>query len=260
VAGIVYWDVDGDRQYASGKDLPLSGANVSLHLDAEVIGTETTDSTGTYHFGLLDPATYVLRAGPPAGFGLRVTEVLVPVQANSLSAVYFAADIAATWTPTATPTETSTPVTPSATPSPTVTATPTLRPTSTPTPTHTPDVFTIQGKVWEDVDADGARDASEPGLAGVRIEVLTGGNQDEPVRPNETVLVSCYSKPGGDFSLPDIPAGAYVVREINPAGYLSTTADEVIVPDLPGRTLFVVDFGDRPERIGTRLYLPLLVR
>lgn len=251
MAGVVYWDVDGDRHYTSGKDLTLSGAVISLRLGATTLGTVTTAGDGSYRFSPLDPNTYVLKAAPPLGFSLRVSEVILPVQANQVTPVDLAADILATWTPTPTATLTVTPVTPSATPSPTVTGTRTPRPSATPTPTATPDLFTVHGVVYVDLDADGQRDPGEPGLAGARIEVIDGAS---------VVAKSCVSAASGDYALPGVPRGAYVLRETNPAGYTSTTPDEQIIPDEPARLFFVMDFGDRLAQNGRRLYLPLLVR
>lgn len=251
VAGVVYWDVDGDRKYTAGKDLTLSGATVSLLQGSHTLGTLTTASDGAYRFGPLDPNTYMLKAAPPPGFILRTGEILLPIQANQVTPVDLPADILATWTPTPSPTLTGTPPTPSATPSPTVTGTYTPRPTFTATPTATPDLFEVRGVVWVDADADGVRDPGEPGLPGARVEVVGGGN---------VIVKACISAASGDYSLPAIPRGAYILRETNPRGYTSTTPDEQIIPDEPARLFFGMDFGDRLAHNSGRLYLPLLMR
>lgn len=257
---MVFWDADGDRQYNPVKDLLLSGARLDLRLGGTAVDSVTTSSDGLYRFTGLDPDTYVLRAAAPQGFNLRITEIVLPVQANRVTAVNFGADLTATWTPTASATATSTPVTPSATPSPTATGTPTPRPTATPSPSATPDLFTVQGVVWLDADGDGQKGVGEAGLAGAQLEIVTDANGDGTISPADPVAAAVMSRADGSYVMPGIVRGAYVLREINPSGYRSTTPDEVIVPDQPARLFFVMDFGDSPAQNEQHVYLPILRR
>ncbi len=260
MTGLVYWDVDGNRQYNAGRDLGLSGATLTLRAGDAVLGSTTTDQTGGYRFAALEPNTYMLQAAPPHGFALRATVVVLPVQANRTTPINFAADIVSTWTPTPTSTLTATPEPPTETPTATITLAPTERPTTTLTPSATPDVFTARGIVWVDVDGDGQQDSGEAGLGGARLELVTDVNGDGMITPVDPIVRFGFSKSNGEYALAGIPRGAYVLREINPSGYRSTTPDEVIVLDQPARLFFVMDFGDRPMQNGLRVYLPVLIR
>jgi protocatechuate 3,4-dioxygenase beta subunit len=193
----------------------------------------TTDQDGLYRFTVLDPKTYLLSVRPPAGYALRVAEVVVVVQANRVTALDLPAE--QVWTPTPTA-------------------------TLTPTPSATPDVFTVRGIVWRDADGDGERDAGEAGLPGATIELFRDSDSDGKIGLEDPLARVTQSGAGGAYSLPSILRGAYVLRQRNPAGYVSTTPDVAPVPHEAGRLLFVIDFGNRPAHNGTRIYLPILTR
>ena len=156
------------------------------------------------------------------------------------------ATVTRTPTPTPTATVTRTPTaTPTATPTPTPTATPSATPTITPTPT--PATGDIAGTAWLDVNGDAMRDAGEPGLVGVTIQLLRAGAQ-----VGQTLT-------GGDgaYRFADLPPGEYTVREVQP-GWLrfSTTPDEATVDVLAGQQV-AVNFGDWN---GRPVWLPLITR
>jgi len=148
-----------------------------------------------------------------------------------------------TATPTQTPTSTATPTqTPTRTATPTGTRTSTPTPTgtrtSTPTPTETPfepqTLGTITAYVYEDQDADGVVDTGEQPLAGALIVVSD---------PFGGLVGSCTTNATGLCIFPDLAPGTYVVTEINPLGYLSTTPDLLEVDVVAGQ-VSAVYFGD----------------
>jgi protocatechuate 3,4-dioxygenase beta subunit len=100
VAGLVYWDADGNRLYTPGKDPLLAGAQVTLSAGGATFGAMTTASDGAYRFAGLDPQTYKLAFRAPAGYALRLAEVMVPVQANRVTALDLPAEMVNTPTPT----------------------------------------------------------------------------------------------------------------------------------------------------------------
>lgn len=88
----------------------------------------------------------------------------------------------------------------------------------------------IFGTVYHDVDANGALDVGEPGLANAKVS-LVGLSRE--------TTTNSY----GVYYLP-VPPGSYTVRETDPPGYLSTTANTVNVTVSSGGAS-QVDFGDR---------------
>ena len=78
----------------------------------------------------------------------------------------------------------------------------------------------ISGRVWRDVDRNGAIDAGEVGLPNVAIN-LTDTSSGTVVRTGTT-------DSSGNYSFPDLPAGTYTVSEPSqPAGFGSTTPDSI---------------------------------
>jgi hypothetical protein len=156
----------------------------------------------------------------------------------------------ATVTPTATPTATHTATaTPTATPTPTSTPTqtPTPTPTFTPSPTATPATGSIAGLAWHDRSGDGVRQAGEPGLGGVTVELWHEGAQ---IGAQVTDL-------GGGFEFALLAPGAYVVRQTRPVWLrYSTTPSEVSLTVQAGQ-VHEVAFGNWE---GWRMWLPLVLR
>ncbi len=94
---------------------------------------------------------------------------------------------------------------------------------------------TIRGTVYDDnINGDGIRDPGEPGISGVTIDLLndSGG-----------VIATTATALDGTYSFPGLAAGIYSVRETDPAGYMSTTPNQVDVI-LSDASEAVVDFGD----------------
>jgi hypothetical protein len=80
----------------------------------------------------------------------------------------------------------------------------------------------VEGTKYHDLDADGTRDAGEPGLAGFRIYADTNddGGFDAGEPSTFTADGTEPGKPLGSWVLADLPAGSYEIREDldNPAG------------------------------------------
>jgi hypothetical protein len=87
----------------------------------------------------------------------------------------------------------------------------------------------IYGTVFEDLDSSGARDAGELGIRSVTI-TLDG---------TTSVTTGLY----GRYTLPTAESGAHTVVETDPAGYMSTTPNEVDL-DVALGAGYQVDFGD----------------
>jgi len=100
----------------------------------------------------------------------------------------------------------------------------------------------IRGTKFHDLDANGTRDAGEPGLAGWTIFLDADG--DGVLDPAET---STLTGPDGSYAFYGLPAGTYTVAEVLPHGWKQT------FPALPGnhrvtvapaRVTENVDFGN----------------
>ncbi len=77
-------------------------------------------------------------------------------------------------------------------------------------------LHSVSGYVFEDCNLNGQRDATEEGLAGVTItlEGTTRGANPQPIFRQTTTDAN------GKYLFSDLPAGDYVIREIQPVGYL----------------------------------------
>jgi len=114
-----------------------------------------------------------------------------------------------------------------------VTPSPTASPALTSTPTPSGRVLLVE--VYEDRDRDGFRDEGEPGLPGARITLLDIAHQ---------VLAHCWTDAEGHCAFTGLTEGWYRVREQKLPGYLSSTADEVLI--YLGGEQVQATFGDYP--------------
>lgn len=78
---------------------------------------------------------------------------------------------------------------------------------------------TIAGRVWNDINADGVMDVGEPGV--VTTLVL-----ETDLLP---AVLETTSGDDGRFAFTDLVAGTYMLRKENPAGYSSTTPDDMFI-------------------------------
>ncbi|MFM7845334.1 MAG: Calx-beta domain-containing protein, partial [Planctomycetota bacterium] len=77
-----------------------------------------------------------------------------------------------------------------------------------------PSTATLSGAVWIDVDGDKVRDASEAGVAGVRV-TLSGTD----VR-SRTVQITTLTDSTGSYRFTNLPAGTYRITQAQPAALL----------------------------------------
>lgn len=106
---------------------------------------------------------------------------------------------------------------------------------------------TIRGLVWTDYDADGVRDAGEPGLDGVGVILSDGGG----------VVATTTTAGGGLYGFADVSPGTYSVAidtSTLPPGYFpSYDLDGTVTPHIATVTVAEgahstgVDFGYQPR-------------
>jgi len=111
----------------------------------------------------------------------------------------------------------------------------------------------IAGVKWHDLDGDGVRKETEPGLGGVTIYLDL--NKNGQFDGDEPRAVSLYDDPStsadeaGRYEITDVVPGEYVVHEVVPSGYVQTYpantggAHEVTVDSQAAVTR--IDFGNR---------------
>jgi protocatechuate 3,4-dioxygenase beta subunit len=97
----------------------------------------------------------------------------------------------------------------------------------------------IQGTKFNDANANGIRDAGEPGIANVQIFIDTNNNSTRDANEPSTL-----TNADGNFVFPGLLPGSYTVREISPAGFGPTTPNPVVVT-LAGTNATVL-FGNTP--------------
>ena len=94
--------------------------------------------------------------------------------------------------------------------------------------------YAVRGLVFEDSDGNGVRDPWETaGVPGVTIRIWQGGS----------LVATVVTDGSGAYDVPGLLAGATIVEELQPPGYVSTTPDNVAL-DLTADV--AVDFGEQP--------------
>jgi len=274
VCVLVYHDLNSSGAREGGEPL-LAGALITIKdSGGATIATFTTDGvTEPRCFAGLTPGVYNISETNPPGFSSTTPDLAAAFIAAGFTTTVDFGDVAFTPTPTPTftftPTVTSTPTatptatliapatnTPTATATPTQTATPTTTPTFTPTasvtpsltatptatatPTQTPtptlNIGAICLSVFNDLDGNGFNNIGEPLLANAQLTI----------RNSAGAIIATYTTDGASepkcFS--NLPAGVYLVSEINPPGFASTTPDLAAVFVAAGFST-TIDFGDQ---------------
>ena len=94
----------------------------------------------------------------------------------------------------------------------------------------------VTGRVFSDHSGDGAQDQSENGIGGVLISLISATGE----------LMTTMTSGDGSYSFDGVAPGLYTVQQTNPAGFSSTTPDQVAVL-VPAEGSTSVVFGDRPD-------------
>ncbi len=92
----------------------------------------------------------------------------------------------------------------------------------------------ITGTVWNDTNLDGIMDGGEGFLPGVQVCAVPTGSG---------VPLCATTDANGDYTIPNVPPGGYIVTETDPAGYVSTTPNSVPVT-VPSGGTETIDYGD----------------
>ena len=104
-----------------------------------------------------------------------------------------------------------------------------------------PDAAKILGSQWNDLNANGIREATEPGLA--NRTVYLDENENDSLDPGERFALTDAE---GDYAFSFLNAGTYRVKEVPQLGWEQTVPNEtvVVVQLEAGETLEGIDFGN----------------
>ncbi|WP_169795498.1 SdrD B-like domain-containing protein [Arthrobacter woluwensis] len=83
-------------------------------------------------------------------------------------------------------------------------------------------VGSLGDKVWRDDNGDGIQDPNEPGISGVKVELLD--KDGNPVKDANGNPVTTTTDANGNYLFTDLPMGDYKVKVDLPAGTKATTA------------------------------------
>jgi hypothetical protein len=120
------------------------------------------------------------------------------------------------------------------------------------TPTATPDTGEIQGSIWHDLNGDSSwQIPGEPLLQGSLVAI----------RNDRGDIVVTMSSRDGRYRAISLPPDNYVVQEVDPLGYRSTTPNKIQVR-VRANTSLEVNFGDVSNTLGMPycVYLPVQQR
>ncbi len=92
----------------------------------------------------------------------------------------------------------------------------------------------IHGRKWEDRNRNGQWDPGEPGLPGVAVYAdLNHNGQLDAGEPSAVTMAddpaTLQINEAGRYQLPNLPAGAYEIRELGPAGYVQTAGGSKVL-------------------------------
>jgi len=115
----------------------------------------------------------------------------------------------------------------------------------------------ISGSVFATTDAGGARQVSDSGIGGVRLELLDADGD---------VLAEAFTNLAGEYEFPALTPGVYGVREVQPAGFddlhvwMGPGGGQLVARDLvteivvsPGSRLVGYDFAERSQAMPAEL-------
>ena len=111
---------------------------------------------------------------------------------------------------------------------------------------------TASGTTFDDLDGDAVRDAGEPGLGSVEVYADL---DDDGVRDGSEPYT--VSSPEGTWSMDDVPAGTYPIRQVTPANWTCSTPAPCSSLNTfsSGSTVTGIAFGSYgPATIGGRVY------
>ena len=117
----------------------------------------------------------------------------------------------------------------------------------------------LSGIVFRDSDRDGALDAGEVGIATVTLQLFAADGTTPINNPATGTPYIVTTDASGGYSFNDIPAGTYVVRETQPAGYADSPVGPTVTRTaiVPLAGLANQNFGEVLGSLAGRVYIDL---
>jgi hypothetical protein len=100
----------------------------------------------------------------------------------------------------------------------------------------------IAGVVYADLNGDGQRQLTEPGMGGVELSIYTAGPDGVFETEDDLFVVNTFSAGDGAYQLLNQAANSYSVHMTAPANYAPTTARSIVV-NLAQAWMAVANFG-----------------
>ncbi|MCW5853098.1 MAG: hypothetical protein KIT87_23725, partial [Anaerolineae bacterium] len=92
----------------------------------------------------------------------------------------------------------------------------------------------VVGSVTYDLNGNGAADLGEAGIAGVTLQLVGPGLDGLLGTIDDTLVNTVSTDANGNYVFPGVGAGSYLVRELDPAGFTSTSPNLVPVVIVAG--------------------------
>ncbi len=217
----VWDDLDADGVQDGGEP-GLANAVVSL-LDAtgttEIAARTTTAADGVYQFSGLVPGTYVVKFGPPAGYGFSAQDQGGNDAADSDADTGTGKAAAVTLT---------------------------AGQTNNDVDAGFYRTASVGDFVWNDLNGNGVQDSGEPGVNNITVHLVTSAAPGTPIQTTTTDAAGAYSFTG-------VAPGSYRVQFVLSGSYQFTTRDlggddakdSDAIPTSSGLTAsFVLDSGE----------------
>jgi hypothetical protein len=186
--------ITGEKYYdqSYGNDIALAGWKIQLWKDVDgngqldeaidtLVGTDTTDSNGAYSFDDLLPGQYIVKEADASGWQAvgGVKTHLVMLESGETYGDE----------------------------------------TGEYTDFYNTSKVLISGTKYNDLDADGVKDAGEPGLANWQIRIWFDDDKDGKFDGNETLIETAVTGAGGNWSAELNQIGTYFIEEVNQVGW-----------------------------------------
>jgi uncharacterized repeat protein (TIGR01451 family) len=218
VGDFIWGDNNADGIQTDG-ETGLKGSQVSLitaagtpvtDLKGETVAPVTVDETGAYHFEMLIEGDYIVRVTPPDGF----------IASKALQGGNITTDNNCAATPDG------------------LFQTPTMslrfnqQPETTVDGDNSDRDMTVDcgffhpvgvgNYVWADLNGNGQQDSNEPGLAGVKVELLAADGKSPVTDINGQPVAAKPTGTDGKYGFDNLMPGDYVVQMTPPEGYRVT--------------------------------------
>jgi hypothetical protein len=106
-----------------------------------------------------------------------------------------------------------------------------------------------------DQNQNGLQDNNEAGISKVRL--ILRPDADSDARAGGTDDIYALTEHDGGYEFVGLPPSTYLIIEDDPAGFFSTTPNEVRINGAPPTSDIATDFGDCPYWY---TYLPILTK